>query len=269
MIRRSSSAARWQQGQALTEFMIAALAIAPLFLLVPMIAKYQDISHSTLMASRYVAFEAVNRHPGINSWKPEGQLALEVRRRFFSNSDAPIKTADVAGNFAAHRNLMWSDGFGNPLIQNIDRDVVVTFGASRNVSHAGAFSDASDGQPFLGFNRFGLSRQGIYTANVSVSLANLPGGLRLIQPFDDIDIVITRSSSLVIDGWASPSPQATQSRLADIAVNPGSAMSGFSAILDPIVMALDGRAVGLGGIRAPRLGQLDYWRDVVPSDRLR
>jgi hypothetical protein len=258
-----------ERGQALIEFLVAALAIVPLFLLVPMIAKYQDVSHSTLMASRYVAFEATNRHPGVNSWKPESQLAQEVRRRFFSNSDAPVKTADVAGNFDAHRNLMWSDGFGNPLLRDIERDVQVTFGVSRNASHNGAFSTASDGRPFGNSESFGLSRGGIYTANVSVSLANLPGGVRFIQPFDDISIVITRSSSLVMDGWASPSPQVTQNRLSNTAINPGRALAGFSTVLDPIVMALDGRAVSLSNIRAPRLGQLDYWRDVVPSDRLR
>lgn len=260
---------RRAKGQALTEFLVAALALVPLFLLVPMIAKYQDVSHSTLMASRYVAFEATNRHPGISSWKPEAQLAQEVRRRFFSNSDAPIKTGDSAGNFDAHRNLMWTDGFGNHLLRDVDRDVTVTFGPSRSASHAGAFSAARDGRPFLEFGRFGLSRQGIYTANVSVSLANLPSGLRFIQPFDDINLVITRSSSLLIDGWASPSPQETQQRLTNTAVNPGRALANFSTFLDPVVMALDGSAVGLGNIRAPRLGQLDYWRDVVPSDRLR
>lgn len=263
-----------QRGQALTEFLVACLALVPLFLLMPMIGKYQDVSHSALMASRYVAWEATNRHPGVNSWKPEDQLALEVRRRFFSNSAAPIKTADVAGDFAAHRNLAWTDGFGNPLISRIDRDVTVSFGAGQGASHASALSSASDGHPFRGlppwgFDRFGLSRQGIYTANVSVALANLPAGLRFVQPFDDINLRITRSSSLIVDPWSARNPETVQDRLDATTLHPGRAMGFMAPVVDLAVQVFEGTPLGLGNIRGPRLGQLDYWQDVVPSDRLR
>lgn len=263
-----------QRGQALTEFLVACLALVPLFLLMPMIGKYQDVSHSALMASRYVAFEATNRHPGVNSWKAEDQLALEVRRRFFSSSYAPIKTGDVAGNFAGHRNLAWTDGFGNPLITQIDRDVTVSFGPGRGASHANAISSASDGNPFSGlglwgFDRFGLSRQGIYTANVSVALANLPAGLRFIQPFDDINLVITRSSSLIVDPWSARDPGAVQSRLDATSLHPGRAMRIMEPVVDVAVQVLEGTPLGLGNIRGPGLGRLDYWQDVVPADRLR
>src|SRR5690606_34730035 len=121
-------------------------------------------------------------------------------------------------DFAAHRNLMWTDGFGNPLITQIDRDVTVSFGHTRGASHANALSAASDGNPFRllapwSFEKFGLSRQGIYTTNVSVALANLPGGLRFVQPFDDLNLVITRSASLIVDPWSAPGPTTVQSRL--------------------------------------------------------
>jgi hypothetical protein len=100
-------AARQQHGQALTEFLVVALAVIPLFLLIPVIAKYQDINNATQMASRYVAFDAMTRNDTVSSgWKPVDQLAAEVRRRFFSNPDAPIKTDDVAGNFKANQNLL-------------------------------------------------------------------------------------------------------------------------------------------------------------------
>lgn len=260
---------RAQEGQALTEFLVACLALVPLFVLVPMIGKYQDVSHNTLMASRYVAFEATNRYPGVNSWKPEAQLASEVRRRFFSNSEAPIKYDDASGDFSANRNLMWSDGFGNPLIAQISRDVVVTFGPARSAAHANAFSSSSDGDPFWRPDRFQLGRNGIYTANISVAMANLPNGLRFVGQFNDLNLVITRSSSLIIDPWFSSSPADAQQHLTNTAINPGRTLSTLSALVDPAVLALDGRLVGLGSIRGPRLGQLDYWQDVVPADRLR
>ena len=59
--RRSQAGPFSQQGQALTEFLVASLVVVPLFLLIPMIGKYQDMAHNTLMASRYVAFGPLKR----------------------------------------------------------------------------------------------------------------------------------------------------------------------------------------------------------------
>jgi hypothetical protein len=101
------SSPRAVQGQALTEFLVIALALIPLLLLTPLIAKYQDVANAVQMASRYVTFEAMTRNDAQSTWKTPGQLAGEVQRRFFSNPDAPVKTGDVAGNFvvlAAHRS---------------------------------------------------------------------------------------------------------------------------------------------------------------------
>jgi hypothetical protein len=264
---------RRQRGQALTETIVACLVLVPLFLLMPLIGKYQDMAHSTLMASRYVAHEATIRNPGSNNWKSENQLAQEVRRRFFSNSNAPIKTNDSAGNFAAHRNLAWTDGFGNPLITDINRDVVVSFGAARGTTHGQAFSASSDGTPFsspgLSFNNFGLTRQGIYTANVSVAVANLPANLRFTRPFDTLNLVITRSSSTLIDTWAAPNAFTVQQRLDNNVVHPGRVLAVLNTPVDLLVRAADGDLIGLSSIRGPRLGGLDYWRDVIPPDRLR
>lgn len=53
-----------QRGQALTEFLVISVAMVPLFLLMPVIAKYQDVSHSTQMASRY---SAAGRRPHATS----------------------------------------------------------------------------------------------------------------------------------------------------------------------------------------------------------
>ncbi len=81
----SKPLAHAQGGQALTEFLVVALVIVPLFLLIPLIAKYQDISNSTQLASRYVAFEATQFNDKVNAFKSETVLADEVRRRFYSN----------------------------------------------------------------------------------------------------------------------------------------------------------------------------------------
>jgi hypothetical protein len=225
-------------GQALTEFLVVALVLVPLYLLMPLIAKYQDIAYQTQMASRYVAFDAVANNEWQNTWKDPAQLAGEVRRRFFSNPDAPIKTNDTAGNFSAHRNAFWSGPTNEPLIADFDADVAVSFGPNRSPAQAGSLTAASDGQPF---NRAGgtevethiadqlsLKPAGIFTGNVTVRLANLPAFLAAYQPFDKINLSVTRHASVVVNGWDAN-----------------------------------------GEVQAPHLGELEFWSDVVPPDRLK
>jgi hypothetical protein len=258
--------ARHQRGQALTEFLVAAVAVIPLFLLIPVIAKYQGISSATQMASRYVAFDAMTRNDSVSTWKPEDQLASEVSRRFFSNPDAPIKTGDVAGNFKANQNLFWRGPRDEPLIKDLNSDVKVSFGPGNSATHDGGFTTASDGKPFVLASQLDLRARGIYTANVSVRLANLPAGLKFYEPFDKIDMSIARGTSVAIDAWTAQGPAQIESR---IAANPAIFPAGQLAAISPIVDA----AVSLidlpGGISGPKLGQLEFWRDVVPQDRLR
>lgn len=264
--RLEKISARRQHGQALTEFLAISVAMVPLFLLIPVIAKYQDISNSTQMASRYVAFDAMYRNDSMGTWKPETQLADEVRRRFFSNSDAPIKTNDVAGNFPANRNLLWSDPNGAPLIASFNNDVQVSFGFGNSPNHSGAFSKTSDVVPFVLNTQLGLQARGIYTANVSVTLANLPAGLKFYEPFDQINLSMTRSTSLIFDPWTARDPQQVESRVGgNPAIFPAAKLQAVSPIVDAAITLIDAP----GGISGPKLGKLDFWRDVVPEDRLK
>lgn len=257
-----------QRGQALTEFLVLAVALVPLFLLVPMIAKYQDLAHATQMASRYVAFDAINRGglEGDNDWAAPAQLAAEVQRRFYSNSDAPIKSNDVAGDFDANRNLFWRDPYGHPLIKNFS-DVKLTFGNGA-ATQTGGFSGASDVTLFNKFpvataNHIGLAAPGIYTANVSVALANLPTGIRSVEPFDRINLTIQRQTSLLFDPWSANTTSRTEERVGRLApVN-----SPLKAIQPLIAVAIG--YVDLLEVKAPVFGDLSVWRDAVPTDRLK
>ena len=257
-----------QHGQALTEFLVTAVALVPLFLLMPLIAKYQDIAHSTQMASRYVAFDAFARNDSVSTWKSESQLADEVRRRFFSNADAPVKTDDVAGDFLANHNLFWRDPNGDVLIQDFGRDVTVSYGAvgTTGTTHAAGFIAASDGTPFVLRDALGLVPRGIYTANVSVKLANMPSGLKFFEPFDTIDLSITRGTSVAIDPWTARSPEQIETK---IAADPTIFPVGSLAEISPIVNAGVALVDLPGGLSGPKLGQLEFWRDVVPEDRLK
>ena len=63
------------------------------------------------MAARYAAFDAMTQQPCRRHMEAEDQLAAEVRRRFFGNSDAPINTGDVADDSDAHRNPFWASAW--------------------------------------------------------------------------------------------------------------------------------------------------------------
>lgn len=273
-----------QHGQALVEFIVMALVLVPLFLLIPMIAKYQDMAHATLMASRYVAFAATTRNDGMGdaTFEPADQLAGEVRRRFMSNSDAPIKTGDVPGDFLGHQNLFWRDQHGNALIAHFDSDVSVSFGAAKGADHSDGFSAASDGRAFntLPLNvreALELKANGVYSPNVTIKVANLDsaedGITKAYDEFRDINLSITRHTSLVVDSWVAAAPEQVEQRIDHATLFPGRSLSSLKSLV--------GLQVAMGESPAcfpalcspvtagPKLGELEFWRDVVPADRKR
>lgn len=273
---------RGQTGQALAEFLAASVVLVPLFMLLPMIGKYQDLSHVTQMASRYVAFDATwfGDIDGENPWKSPTQLADEVRRRFYSNADAPIKTGNVAGDFEADGNPFWQDPSGRRLIAHAS-DVVISFGNDSTSQDAG-FEDASDGKPFsqaplAAAGKIGLAARGMYTGNVSVSLANLPYGIENVAPFNALNLSIRRHTSFVFDPWSSPTTDTTEKRVARLAPI-DTTLSFLSPKIKAAILVVEGGEANPAGtdpgdgeksaVTAPRFGDLSEWRDVVPSDRL-
>lgn len=268
-----------QSGQALTEFIVIALALIPMFLLMPMLGKYQDMTHSTQMASRYVAMEAMKHNGGLSNWKSEVQLAGEIRRRFFSNSDAAIKTGDTAGNFAENQNMLWRDPQGNPLIKDFNADVSVSFGASKAATHAGGFTAASDGKPFslplYGHDELGLPARGVYTANVTVVIANLPSFAnsftKSYDEFKNIGLTITRHTSVVVDPWTAKNPGQVISAIDNIAMFPGKLLAPTKPLVGAAVAIMESPKYfpSICLDCGPKLGDLDFWTDVVPADRLR
>ncbi len=284
-----------QQGQAMVEFLVLALALIPLFLLVPYIAKYQDLAHTTQMASRYVAFEAMSRNSDMGSFKPEAELQNEVRRRFFSDSVGrsaaavalPIKAGDVAA--PSNTNGFWRNTANStPLVANFN-DVSVTYGSAAGTKHTdvivgneGALTNATFAAAKLKGISAGLTTPGIYRANVSVKVANLPSGLKFLEPFDKLNLSISRNTSVIFNGWAANGAVQLEDRVGSASMLPvGALMSNpaISAASSLGVQLVDfglvsGSVFGVsGGVRPPDFANLAKWRDMVPytdaADRLR
>lgn len=273
-----------QRGQAMTEMLVVALVLIPLLLLIPMIGKYQDMAHATQLASRYLAFDAMTRNNGLGSgnFKSADQLAGEVRRRFFSNSNAVIKSEDTAGNFKAHQNMFWRDPKGASLIRNIDSDVLISFGSADASGPGGGFKAAADGKPFKTgaldvAGQLGLEAPGIYTANISVNVANLSvaagGYTKAYDALREIGLKITRHTSVVVDTWTAENPAQVRSRIDKPLLFPGHLISGAKPLVGVAVAIVESPkcfpSVCSPNDVAPKIGELDFWNDVVPSDRLR
>lgn len=139
------SAWRRQRGQAMTEFVIAATyVLVPLFVAVPMLAKYLDIKQAAVQAARYEAWEYTvwyqdpdnDDHDILDNFEPseigfvmpEKTLATtrrESRWRFFARpgtepgSDvAPINSLDAVTSFTtADTNTLWTDHRGLPMFE--------------------------------------------------------------------------------------------------------------------------------------------------------
>jgi hypothetical protein len=274
--RSANAGAARQRGQALTEFIVIALVLIPLFLLVPAIAKYQDLSHSAEMASRYLAFEQTTRNVGEGKWSTPEQLAMDVRRRFFSNPLSPIKNNDAAGNFRADQNPYWTDQKGDALIRDFDADVRVSFGADQNPSQAGGYSAASDDLPFVFARKpLGLEAPGVFTANISIALADLPAPegtyTKTYDTFAKLGLVMRRHTSLLLDPWTADGPDQVADRIKDPILFPGALLEPAAPVVELAVDIVESPACmpGVCSKRGPKLGKLDFWRDVVPADRVK
>jgi len=182
-----------------------------------------------------------------SSWKSDAELSLEVRRRFFSNSDAPVKTGDAAGDFTANRNPMWSHHAGHPLLAKFEDDVKV----STSVSDKNAVLATKAFAPQLG-----LGTNNWYNATVTVKPADIPG----FAPFDKIGLSTTRRTVLLADAWTARNNGQVRSRIEN---------GGFSVYpigqIKPLV-DLIGLIPPMVNDPAIVVSAFDW--DVVPCDRL-
>jgi len=241
-----------QHGQSTVEFLVLALMLVPLFLIVPLLGKQLDIAQTAASASRYVAFEGVVHHgSSLQPWKSDAQLADEVRRRFFSTSAAPVKTADLASDSADHRNPLWTDHRGEALLPVFATNI----GAA---SRRGALAQPM-GTVFA--SGMGLDTNTLHTGAVRIAVADVAG----LGPFDALGLSIARHTTLLVDPWSASGPTAVRTALRRERWNiagpfPFGALEMFAAPLKLIPRVLD-------GARLPDIGRVDP--DIVPEDRIR
>lgn len=135
---------RFQKGQAMTEFTVAAaFVVVPLFIIVPVVGKYIDMKQTAVEAARYAAWEYTANY-GRSGDQPLGfksysaaempvkslrQVEHETERRFYSNTSIPIDSnADQSGYQVAAGNPFWRYHNGLPMYQPAQSGTVALSG---------------------------------------------------------------------------------------------------------------------------------------------
>ena len=251
-ITRRHPPARRMRGQSTVEFLVLTLVLLPLFLIVPLLGKQLDIAQTAASASRYVAFEGTVRHgSSLQSWKSDAQLADEVRRRFFSASAAPVKSGDVAGDFAAHRNPLWTDHRGDALLPSFTANVGAASRRAELTQPTGAVFAAG----------MGLDTNNLHTGSMRVNVADVAG----VAPFDALGLSIERHTTVLVDPWSASGPAAVRGALRRERWGLDSPFP--FGLLELAASPLKLIPPVLEGARLPEIGRVEP--DIVPADRLR
>ena len=252
--QRSTSGIR---GQALAEMLLVLLALLPLWWLIPMLDKYQQIAHATLLASRYAAWDQA-WHPDNDSARaqPVAQRQQTLWARLFAQPWLSIHSShDPAWANRAPHHPGWRSTDGSPLLQPDGLQVQVT----QQALSLPLFETTGLTSPAA----IGLPPAELTVASVSMHVANLPSGLSLLQPFDQLQLQTQAQTALMHGSWTLRSPAAVDEHVTRLTPIQGVAGSGIDR-----TMAGAMPLVELDGVRPPRLQHLPLWRDLVPADRL-
>lgn len=262
---RMPTVRRHQRGQSTTEFVVLALVLAPMFMLVPMLGKYGDLAQQTTQASRYVAFEQTVRGPV--TARPDATVLDETRRRLLGASQAPVKTADVAGDYWRDRNPLWTTFRGDPLLAEFRRDVQ----GAADVAGRDALPGVAR---FTAQPGFRLPNQNLYTARVMSAPARLTG----IDGWLAADHQTQRRTAILIDPWAASGPAEVADRVQRSAASaitppwnqpyPIEALRLLNETIGRVPPLLLENGYRLGGAPPAPALVLDHAPDVVPCDRL-
>ncbi|MDO5102225.1 MAG: hypothetical protein Q4D91_04895 [Lautropia sp.] len=111
-----------EQGQAMTETLVLAIAVVPFLIAIPLVAKYQDIRHATVAASRTAAFECSIRPEACADTEGQAEIEAHVRRRHFSQRQIDVHSHDLPTDLSvqADGNRFWRNREGQPLIARLD-----------------------------------------------------------------------------------------------------------------------------------------------------
>jgi Flp pilus assembly protein TadG len=244
----SLSGIRTQRGQAMTEFMVAMLALLPLFFGVIYMGKFADVKHQAIQASRFAAFERA-LDPG-SKHESDAVIIEEARARFFTdlspNDKIGYQDTTAGQQTAATLNANWMSATGTPLIQQYSNINVKLASNSMNI---GAFTAVNEASSVFDH----LNRNGEVQADVTVPIVNIA---HLPAPLNNLNLSVAATTVVAGDAWNGGGAHDVadqQTLVTDMGKNP---------LLKVLQVALDGLATVFTDVPAPTFGCVKA--DVVP-----
>ena len=249
-----------QRGQALVETVVLAAAMVPLLLAVPLLAKYQDIRHAAIAASRTAAFECSVR-PDVCAGPPaQAALADDLRRRHFARHDHDLLTGDAVADAAParERNRFWVDRRGEDLLAAYsDLSVRVAVGTSDAARGAwaragdtgsdGAGAAAGVASAVAGPGAFGLEvDKGMVTAQVRARVSlNRTLAQWLSRP-QGMQLALTGKTAVVVDAWNASAGKGEDTKSFEARVERGRRLPGLGDAAG--MLAVAGRSAPAGAL---------------------
>jgi hypothetical protein len=204
-LSQSAALRSTERGQAIIEFLVSCLAILPLFLLIPLIGKYNDIKQSTIAASRKLAFECTVRYADCARLNSNPAFADEIRMRYFGGNNREVLSNDRPTDDAlsgAVGNPLWVDRQGRPLLERYS-DVGIR-ADQRDLNFGGVVSGLSS---LTGPARFGLQMErGMFDGRVQIALSPTNGGTSFLTQLDSLVLRMQQHTAILTDAWSARGP---------------------------------------------------------------
>jgi hypothetical protein len=185
-----------QKGQAVTEFVVMSLVAIPLFLGVIYAAKYADVKHAAVQASRYVAWERA-LDPGER--KSNNQIQNEMRVRLLGNgarNGGAIRSDDFTRSNStadAAYNPLWTSHTHARLLNRLTD--ATTVGGPQNT----ALAVHSELLTNIYAAALDENKRGWVRADVEIPLANVPQYV----PLRNINFRAGATNVIVGDAWSA------------------------------------------------------------------
>lgn len=213
------------KGQALVEVLVLAAALLPLLLAIPLIAKYQDVRHAAIAASRTAAFECSVRPDACGGEPLHAAVVNDLQRRHFGSHHRDLLSVDgmPADAPEEQRNRFWVDRRGTGLIAN-PSDISLQIGTNRSDAADGAWGRAvggGAGAPVgkVGPGVFGLDAGGgLITTRVSARVSLNRTLAHWLRKPEGMQLDLSGKTAVLVDAWNASSgkgtePDSLQSRL--------------------------------------------------------
>ncbi|MGE0310602.1 MAG: hypothetical protein AB7P21_03125 [Lautropia sp.] len=267
-----------QRGQALAETLVVSLALLPMFLAIPLLAKYSDIRQAAIEASRSAAFDCTVRPDDCDTARQRDLSAAELHRAHFADpADAPT-SRDALESAAVSTNRFWVDRRQVALLDP-GQPVRLSIARERSDAIRGAFGEGTGASVIDAVSRatgpdaFGLPIDaGLIRAEVE---ARVSVGHTLAQWMDrprGLQLRLRGRTSVLTDAWNASQAEGTDARSVRSRVDRGWALPAGESAFDLAYAPI--RSLIVGPLLAPveprgrlfRYHEVDV--DLVPPDRL-